>query len=60
VAVDELIVMVNIALGNTPLSGCKAGDANESGDITIDEIITAVNSVLSDCPTSTALLDRGT
>jgi len=49
VTVNELIVMVNIALGNTPLTGCVAGDADHSGDITIDEILRAVNNALHSC-----------
>lgn len=28
VTVDELLMMVNIALGNISVSGCDAGDAN--------------------------------
>jgi hypothetical protein len=43
--------MVNIALGNTPLSACAAGDADGSGDITINEIIAAVNHALNGCAT---------
>jgi hypothetical protein len=50
VTVDELLTMVNIALGNADVSTCKAGDANNSMDITIDEILTAVNYALSGCP----------
>ncbi len=41
--------MVNIALGSTPLSARAAGDADVSGDITINEIIAAVNSALNGC-----------
>jgi hypothetical protein len=50
VTVDELLSMVNIALGNADVSTCEAGDANHSTDITIDEILTAVNYALSGCP----------
>jgi CSLREA domain-containing protein len=49
VPVNELITMVNIALGNAPLSACTAGDADGSGDITINEIIAAVNNALDGC-----------
>lgn len=52
VIVNELITIVNIALGNTPLSACTAGDADGSGDITINEIIAAVNNALTACPAS--------
>lgn len=57
VTVNELIAMVNIALGNAPLSTCLAGDANGSGDITVNEIVQAVSSALTGCappPTPTA------
>ena len=50
VTVNELITMVNIALGNAQLSACPAGDADGSGDITINEIIAAVNFALGSCP----------
>ena len=49
VSVDELITMVNIALGNTPASACMAGDANGDGEITVDEIIAAVSNALAGC-----------
>jgi hypothetical protein len=39
VTVDELLVMVNIALGNTVVSACRAGDANSDGAITINEVL---------------------
>ncbi|MGD0946540.1 MAG: hypothetical protein ABSA52_03845 [Candidatus Binatia bacterium] len=41
--------MVNIALGNARLSDCSAGDANKDGEITVDEILTAVNNALNGC-----------
>ena len=50
VTVDELVLMVKIALGDVPLAECIAGDADGSGDITIDEIIAAVNHALTACP----------
>jgi hypothetical protein len=50
VTVDELLLMVNVALGNTNVATCVAGDANADGEITIDEILTAVNNTLDGCP----------
>jgi hypothetical protein len=50
VTVDEILTMVNIALGNTPVTTCEAGDANHDGQITVDEILTAVNNALNGCP----------
>jgi YVTN family beta-propeller protein len=49
ITVDELLAMVNIALGNAEISGCNAGDRDGSGQITIDEILTAVNNALNGC-----------
>ena len=49
VTVDELLIMVNIALGAVPTSTCLVGDANQSGEITVDEILVAVNHALSGC-----------
>jgi hypothetical protein len=54
VTVDELLTMVNIALGNAPLAECQAGEANADGQITVDEILTAVNNALNGCPSSSA------
>ena len=50
VTVNELIIMVNIALGNLPLSACTVGDVDDSGTITVNEIIVAVNNALTSCP----------
>jgi len=51
VTVDELLTMVNIALGIADVSACEAGDANRDGQVTIDEILSAVNAALTSCPT---------
>ena len=52
VTVDELLTMVNIALGNAHIEACRAGDKDNSSTITIDEILTAVNYALTTCPAS--------
>ena len=49
VTVDELLTMVNIALGNVGVAACEAGDRSRDGQITIDEILTAVNNALNGC-----------
>lgn len=49
VTIDELILMVNVALGLAPAQNCPPGDVNGDGEITIDEIIQAVNRALSGC-----------
>ncbi len=62
VTVDEIITMVNIALGNTDLSACADGDMSGDGQITVDEIITALNNALNGCgvlpPTSQPMPTR--
>ena len=50
VSVDEILTMVDIALGNVPLSECEPGDANHDGQIAINEILTAVDNALNGCP----------
>jgi hypothetical protein len=49
VTVDEILMMVNIALGNTAVSACPAGDPNADDQVTIDEILTAVDNALNGC-----------
>jgi hypothetical protein len=49
VTVDELLTMVNVALGNTNVASCPPGDANHDGEITVDEILQAVNHALTSC-----------
>jgi len=49
VTVDEILAMVNIALGNAHVTTCEAGDANHDNQITIDEILAAVNNALGGC-----------
>ncbi len=50
VAINELIVGVNIALGNANVSTCTAMDANGDGTVAINELIQAVNNALNGCP----------
>jgi len=42
--------MVSIALENAPVTACVAGDVNSDGQITVDEILTAVGNNLNGCP----------
>jgi hypothetical protein len=50
VTINELLTMVNIALGNDALSACPAGDSNQDGEITVNEILAAVSNSLDGCP----------
>lgn len=51
VAINELILGVNIALGTSPLPSCRAFDANADGTVAIGELIMAVGNARDDCPT---------
>lgn len=51
VTVDEVVTLVNIALGNTSVDACRNGDVDGGGAITVDEIVTALNLALDGCPT---------
>jgi len=50
VTINELLTLVNIALGNTEVTACLAGDRNHDGLLTIDELLAAVNAALTGCP----------
>ncbi len=52
VTVDDLVTMASIALGNTAVSACSAGDVNRDGKITVDEVVGAVNNLLTGCVTN--------
>ncbi len=43
VAINELILGVNISLGSQDVSACTAMDGNSDGTVSISELITAVN-----------------
>ena len=46
VTIDEVIVLVDIALGEQPLSTCEAGHGST---VTVADLVTAVNNALSGC-----------
>jgi len=50
VTINELILAVNIALGDAPISACPAIDANHSGEVTIEELILAIANAQRGCP----------
>jgi hypothetical protein len=50
VTVDEIITMVNVALGTASMAECGGGHADLNGEITIDEILTGVSNALYGCP----------
>ncbi len=53
VAVNELIVGVNIALGSGQLTNCPGFDTNGDEMVSINELIVAVNNALTGCPPET-------
>lgn len=50
VAINELILGVNIAVGNQALDACPAFDSSGDGEVRINELILGVNSALEGCP----------
>jgi hypothetical protein len=50
VRVDEMIVGVRIALGESVIADCPAFDANGDGTLAIDELVRGVTSILGGCP----------
>ncbi len=53
VTVDEVLVGVNLALGDGSLSTCRIFDQNNDGEVTVDELLAAVSSALGGCPALT-------
>ena len=49
VAVNELVLGVNIALGNQPASACPPFDADRDDRIAINELIAGVSNLLAGC-----------
>ena len=49
VAVNELIVGVNILLGSASLAACPSYDANANSAVGVEELVSAVNNALDGC-----------
>jgi len=49
VAVDDLLTMVAVALGNSMISDCRAGDADGNGRIDINDIVAGIDAALNGC-----------
>jgi hypothetical protein len=47
-------VLVRIALGEAPISACPAGNVCGDGEITVVEILQAVNAALTGCPVASS------
>lgn len=50
VSAADLVQMIDIAAGNTELSACFPGDATNDGQITGEDIATAIHNVFAGCP----------
>src|SRR5262245_37450269 len=62
VAVNELVVGVNMALGNAPVQQCLSFDDNDDGRVAVNELVAAVANALLGCPFTgqfTARIDAG-
>jgi hypothetical protein len=49
VAINELIIGVNIALGNSSADTCPSFDTNDDGSVAVNELISGVNALLNGC-----------
>jgi hypothetical protein len=50
VAVNELVVGVNMALGNIPVEQCAGFDSNGDRQVAVNELVAAVANALNGCP----------
>lgn len=50
VAINELLLGINITLNSAELSACEAADLSGDGQVAINELTTAVGATLSGCP----------
>jgi hypothetical protein len=50
VAINELVLGVQISLGQSPLDVCASYDANGDGAVGVEELIAAVNNAQEGCP----------
>lgn len=49
VAINDLVLMVNVALELAPASQCPSGDTNNDGAIVVSELVAAVDDALFGC-----------
>ena len=50
VSIVDLTVVLNVVIGQVPLSQCPAADASGDGALAIGDVIACVNSALNGCP----------
>jgi hypothetical protein len=49
VSIVDLVDSVNILLGNSSLDFCPTLDTTRDGEVTVDEVVQALNAALEDC-----------
>lgn len=61
VAIEEVVTLVRVLLGESSLGLCVGADANEDGTVDVAEIVKAVRSLLAGCPTrcGNGLIEEG-
>jgi hypothetical protein len=47
---SELVLGVNVALGQSPVALCGRIDGDRSGQVTVDELLEGVASTMRSCP----------
>jgi hypothetical protein len=50
ITVDELVLGINLALGDATLAWCVGFDASGEGQVSVDELVTNINFALAGCP----------
>lgn len=50
VTVDEVLVLIEIALGTRDVTACSSGDIDGDGQVSVDEVLSAVGLALVGCP----------
>jgi len=50
VSVNDLLAVIEIAAGRTTLDACPAADGDGDGQVSLDEVLQAVNNALDGCP----------
>jgi hypothetical protein len=49
VSLNDLLTVIEIANGKQPLSACPSADVNSDGQVSLDEVLQAVNNALDGC-----------
>ena len=52
VTVNDLLTVIQIAAGQMPVSACPSADPNHDGQVSLEEVLQAVNNALDGCPGS--------